>query len=414
MIKIKKLKQKQPVYDITVKDNHNFFGNNILVHNCTEITLNTKATTYNKNSRSVKQYGETAVCNLGSVNMANHLKQNEHGGYEIDYDKLKRTIETGSRMLDNVIDINFYPTEETKRSNMAHRPVGMGSMGWHDMFYALDVPFDSEQAVKLSGQLYEYISYHTIQSSCKLSKERGSYPSYQGSTWSEGVLPMDTYKTLMSTRAERASRSLRGDLDWDQLRELIKKHGMRNSNTMAIAPTATISSIVGCSPSIEPYYSVLYVYSTLSGEFTMVNEHFVREMKRLGLWNQQLIDEIKRVDGDVTNISTVNLPEATKDKYKTAFSQDQFKMIEAAAARQRWIDQAQSLNLYNSQTSLKYMNDLYMHAWNHGLKTTYYLRNQAASKVEKSTVSSNDTAPEPENIQACSLNSAPGECEACQ
>lgn len=414
MIKIKKLKQKQPVYDITVKDNHNFFGNNILVHNCTEITLNTRATTYNKNSRSVKQYGETAVCNLGSVNMANHLKQNERGGYEIDYDKLKRTIETGSRMLDNVIDINFYPTEETKRSNMAHRPVGMGSMGWHDMFYALDVPFDSEQAVKLSGQLYEYISYHTIQSSCKLSKERGSYPSYEGSTWSEGVLPMDTYKTLMSTRAERASRSLRGDLDWNQLRELIKKHGMRNSNTMAIAPTATISSIVGCSPSIEPYYSVLYVYSTLSGEFTMVNEHFVREMKRLGLWNQQLIDEIKRVDGDVTKISTVNLPEATKDKYKTAFSQDQFKMIEAAAARQRWIDQAQSLNLYNSQTSLKYMNDLYMHAWNHGLKTTYYLRNQAASKVEKSTVSSNDTAPEPENIQACSLNSAPGECEACQ
>ena len=203
-------------------------------------------------------------------------------------------------------------------------------------------------------------------------------------------------------------------LDWDQLRELIKKHGMRNSNTMAIAPTATISSIVGCSPNIEQYYSVLYVYSTLSGEFTMVNEHFVREMKRLGLWNQQLIDEIKRVDGDVTKISIVNLPDATKEKYKTAFSQDQFKMIESAAARQRWIDQAQSLNLYNSQTSLKYMNDLYMHAWNHGLKTTYYLRNQAASKIEKSTVSSNDTTAEPENIQACSLNSAPGECEACQ
>ena len=379
---------------------------------CTEITLNTKATQYNKNSRSVKQYGETAVCNLGSINLANHIKQTEVG-MEIDYDKLKKTIMIGSRMLDNVIDINFYPTEEAKRSNIAHRPVGMGSMGWHDMFYSLGVQFDSEQAVKLSGQLYEYISYHTIVASNKLAKERGSYPSFEGSAWSKGEFPMDSYRTLMSTRSERAIGSTRGDLDWDALKQRVVKTGMRNSNTMAIAPTATISSIVGCSPSIEPYYSVLYVYSTLSGEFTMVNDHFVRDMKQLGLWSQELINEIKRTDGDLSQIKLVALPAEIIEKYKTSFQQDQFKMIECAAARQRWIDQAQSLNLYNSQTSLKYLNDLYMHAWNHGLKTTYYLRNQAASKIEKSTVS-NSSDPEPENIKACSLNSPPGECEACQ
>lgn len=374
---------------------------------CTEITLNTKATQYNKNSRSVKQYGETAVCNLGSINLANHIKDGE-----IDYDKLKKTIAVGSRMLDNVIDINFYPTEEAKRSNTAHRPVGMGSMGWHDMFYALGVQFDSEQAVKLSGQLYEFISYHTIAASNKLAKERGPYSTFDGSGWSKGDFPMDTYRNLMSTRSERAIGTTRGDLDWDALKSKVIRTGIRNSNTMAIAPTATISSIVGCSPSIEPYFSVLYVYSTLSGEFTMVNEHFVLEMKKLGLWNQELINEVKRTDGDVRQITTISIPDEVKQKFKTSFQQDQFKMIEAAAARQRWIDQAQSLNLYNDQTSLKYLNDLYMHAWNHGLKTTYYLRNQSASKIEKSTVET--PAPEPENIQACSLNSPPGECEACQ
>jgi len=379
---------------------------------CTEITLNTKATQYNKNSRSVKQYGETAVCNLGSINLSNHIVSVD-GVEKIDYDKLKRTIAVGSRMLDNVIDINFYPTEEAKRSNMNHRPVGMGSMGWHDMFYKLGIEFDSEQAVKLSGQLYEYISYYTIAASNKLAKERGAYETFAGSAWSKGEFPMDTYRTLMSTRSERAIGTTRGDLDWDALKSKVIKTGIRNSNTMAIAPTATISSIVGCSPSIEPYYSVLYVYSTLSGEFTMVNRHFVEDMKKLNLWNQEMINEIKRTDGDISQIKLVKLPEEILSKYKTSFQQDQFKMIESAAARQRWIDQAQSLNLYNNQTSLKYLNDLYMHAWNHGLKTTYYLRNLAASKIEKSTVS-NGSDPEPENIKACSLNSPPGECEACQ
>lgn len=375
---------------------------------CTEITLNTKATKYNKNTRGVKEYGETAVCNLGSINLKNHLKVVD-GKQVIDFDKLKKTTSIGMRMLDNVIDINFYPTEETRKSNMTHRPVGMGSMGWHDMFHELGIQFDSDEAVKVSSDVYEFISYHAISASNKLAKERGKYQSFDGSLWSQGVLPMDSYRELMKSRSTRASS--RSKLDWEPLRESVIKHGMRNSNTMAIAPTATISSIVGCSPSIEPYYSVLFVYSTLSGEFTMVNDHFVKDMKELGLWSQKIIDEVKRVDGDVSLITGFDIPQNIRDKYKTAFQQDQMKMIDCTAARQRWVDQGISLNLYNCHSSLKFLNDLYMHAWENGLKTTYYLRNQAASKIEKSTVSA---SPEPENITACSLNSAPGECEACQ
>ena len=379
---------------------------------CTEILLHTKPTQYSENSRRIKEYGETAVCNLGSINLKNHITTGEDGKAQIDYDKLRSTVTLGLRMLDNVIDINFYPTEETKKSNMTHRPVGMGSMGWHDMFYALDVLFDSDEAVKISSDIYEYISYMSIQASCELAKERGKYESYNGSLWDQNIFPMDTYKDVMKTRPTRAISRTRGDLNWDQLREKIKKHGMRNSNTMAIAPTATISSIIGSSPSIEPYYSVLFVYSTLSGEFTMINEHFVNDMKVRGLWNEQLVDELKRTDGDVSHIPVV--PDDIKTKYKTAFQQDQFKMIELAASRQRWIDQGQSLNLYNSETSLKYLNDLYFHAWNHGLKTTYYLRNKAASTIEKSTVSkvSESAEPEIENISACSINNP--ECESCQ
>lgn len=379
---------------------------------CTEILLHTKATTYKDDgSRRIKEYGETAVCNLGSVNLKNHLIQDKDGNWDIDYKKLERTVKTAIRMLDNVIDINFYPTKEAKISNTSHRPVGLGSMGWHDMYYQLGINFDSPEAVKLSNTVYEFISYHAISASSDLGKERGKYSTYDGSLWSQGVFPIDTYRTVMSTRSERAISALRGDLDWDDLKKQISRTGMRNSNVMAIAPTATISSIVGASPSIEPYYSVLYVYSTLSGEFTMVNENFVNEAKDLGIWDQALIDEIKQTDGDVSNIARI--PEDLKTKYKTAFQQDQFKLLEAAGARQRWIDQGQSVNLYNDQTSLKYLNDIYIHAWNLGLKTTYYLRNQAASKIEKSTVSSDTPPPEPENITACSLDSD-GECEVCQ
>lgn len=377
---------------------------------CTEILLHTKPTTYKEDgSRKIKEYGETAVCNLGSVNLKNHLIQDSQGRWSVDYIKLEQTVKTAVRMLDNVIDINFYPTQEARNSNTKHRPVGMGSMGWHDMYYQLGVNFDSPEAVKLSNSLYEFISYHAIQASSDLAAQRGKYPTYDGSLWDQSIFPLDTYKTVMSTRSERAIGSTRGDLDWDALKAHVAKHGMRNSNVMAIAPTATISSIVGCSPSIEPYYSVLYVYSTLSGEFTMVNETFVQDAKRIGIWDQALIDQIKNNDGDVSKIDRV--PASLKDKYKTAFQQDQFRLLESAGARQRWIDQGQSVNLYNDQTSLKYLNDLYMYAWNIGLKTTYYLRNQAASKIEKSTVT--EAAPEPENITACSLNSG-GECEACQ
>lgn len=374
---------------------------------CTEILLHTKPTKYkNEASRTIKEYGETAVCNLGSINLRNHVKMNDTQAV-VDYSKLKKTIIVAMRMLDNVIDINFYPTEEAKRSNLRHRPIGMGSMGWHDLFYKLGIQLDSSEAVKLSDELYECISYHSILQSSKLARERGKYESYEGSLWSQDVFPIDTYSKLMSSRRasgwsskERYSDNGKG---WDHVREHVKRYGMRNSNTMAIAPTATISSIVGSSPSIEPRYSVLYVYSTLSGEFTMVNEYFVQELKKLDLWNHDMLNQIKTHDGDLTNIPQI--PQSLKDHFKTAFQQDQFKMIDCAAARQKWIDMGQSLNLYNSETSLKYMNDLYTHAWETGLKTTYYLRNKAASKIEKSTVST--TSP-----KACSITDP--SCESCQ
>ena len=379
---------------------------------CTEILLHTKPTRYkNEASRTVKEYGETAVCNLGSINLRNHVKEqvNDKTGevtYVVDYSKLKKTIIVATRMLDNVIDINFYPTEEAKRSNTRHRPIGMGSMGWHDMYYKLGIEYDSDEAVQLSDKLYECISYHAILQSSKLAKERGKYDSYDGSLWSQGVFPIDTYGKLMKSRSAsgyttKETYSDNGK-DWNHVREHVKRHGMRNSNTMAIAPTATISSIVGCSPSIEPRYSVLFVYSTLSGEFTMVNEYFVDEMKKLNLWNHNMLDLVKQHDGDLEVIP--GIPDSIKRQFKNAFQQDQFKMIDAASARQKWIDMGQSLNLYNSETSLKYMNDLYTHAWQIGLKTTYYLRNKAASKIEKSTTQATP--------KACSISDP--DCESCQ
>lgn len=379
---------------------------------CTEILLHTKPTRYkNEANRTVKEYGETAVCNLGSINLRNHITEttDKNGvSFQINWKKLSRTVQTAMRMLDNVIDINFYPTEEARRSNHRHRPVGLGSMGWHDLYYKLGIKFDSDEATQLSDKLYEFISFHSILSSSKLSKERGKYDSYDGSLWSQGVFPIDTYAKLMKSRAASgwsAKETYVTDdgKDWSYVRDHVKKYGMRNSNTMAVAPTATISSIVGCSPSIEPRYSVLYVYSTLSGEFTMVNEYFVDELKRQNLWNHDMLNQVKQHDGDLTMID--GIPQELKDHFKTAFQQDQFKMIESAAARQKWIDMGQSLNLYNSETSLKHMNDMYMHAWETGLKTTYYLRNRAASKVEKSTVSSSEP-------KACSI--ANPDCESCQ
>ena len=381
---------------------------------CTEILLQTKSSVYKDDgSRKIKEYGETAVCNLGSVNLKEHLTADG-----IDYEKLKSTIATAMRMLDNVVDINFYPTEEAKNSNLKHRPVGLGSMGWHDMYYHMDVNMDSEEAIVLSNKLYEFISYHAIYNSSLLAKERGKYSTYEGSLWSQNILPIDTYNKLMKYRGE--NHTAEEQLDWSTVRNHVKNHGMRNSNTMAIAPTATISSIVGCAQSIEPYYNNIFVYSTLSGDFTMINDAFIKDMKELGVWSVDALENLKACNGDLTLYEFprgVNKEDKTrlKTKYKTAFQQNQLNLIDNAAVRQIWIDQGQSLNLYNNQTSLKALNDMYMHAWETGLKTTYYLRNRGASDIEKSSVKIKKEEPTPaqeSTVVACNINDP--SCESCQ
>lgn len=348
---------------------------------CTEILEHTKPSKYTDGIKT--EIGETAVCNLASINLAAHVDD-----AEINWDKLAATVKTTIRMLDNVIDLNYYPTQEAKKSNMRHRFIGMGSMGWQDLFFMMGVNYESPEAVKLSDQIYEFISYHAILASSELAAERGTFESYNGSTWSKNIFPIDTYKSMMEYRGEFGITigEAKETLDWAPVRDHVKKHGMRNALTMAIAPTATISFIASCSQSIEPDFSVLYVYSTLSGEFTVVNTHFVRDMKSLGLWDEDMVSLIKHVDGDLSLLDDAIVPPTIKDKYKNAFRLNQLKLLECAAARQKWIDQGMSLNLYNNQTSLKNLNDIYEYSWKLGLKTTYYLRNEAASRVEKSTV----------------------------
>jgi len=373
---------------MTFKDNANMRYSNShegVVHSsnlCTEIFLHTKPSRFNEGEKT--EVGETAVCNLSSVNLKQHIKEDN----TLDFDQLAKTIEVQMRMLDNVIDLNFYPTKEAENSNLKHRPVGAGSMGWADVFHAYEVDFSSDDAVKFSDELYEFISYHCILNSNKLSKERGSYSTYDGSLWSKDILPIDTYKNLMDYLGEKPlihrGKKFCPELDWKTLRGDIKEHGMRNSNTMAIAPTATISYIQGCSPCIEPDFSVLFVYENKSGNLTIVNEWFIKECKKRGIWNQGLIDAIKSVDGDISLLNG-DIPEDLKHRFSTCFERDQFKLIDSAAAKQKWIDMGQSLNLFNKETSLKYLNDLYIHARNRGLKSTYYLRNLSASKIEKST-----------------------------
>lgn len=391
---------------------------------CTEIILHNKATSFERNNdRCIKEYGETAVCNLGSVNVNAHLHVVD-GKKCINWNLLADTIATGARMLDNVIDINFYPTQEAKLSNIRHRPVGMGSMGWHDMFYALDVNYDSDEAIKLSDEVYEFMSMQSIKASALLAKERGTYSTYKGSLWDLNVFPIDTYNMLASMRSDDSLNHSKQTLgEWKQVRELVKEHGMRNSNTMAIAPTATISIIVGCSSCTEPYYNPIYVSSTLSGDFTVVCEPLVEDLKKFNLWNHNMLNDLKRVNGDLTQIAFADATqkEYLCAKYKTAFQQDQFKLLEAAAARGKWIDQAMSVNLFNDKTSLKHLNDIYIKAWKLGLKTTYYLRNKGASDIEKASVTTSKTvepivssigdAQEPP-MKACLIND-PG-CESCQ
>ena len=373
---------------------------------CTEITLHTKPSEYHKGEKT--KIGETAVCNLGSVNVLNHL----HEDGEIDFDKLKTTIHTAVRMLDNVIDINFYPTKEASNSNLKNRPVGLGVMGIHDVLHVKNIPIDSDEAVEWNNYFFEFYSREAILASSNLAQERGAYENYEGSLWSKNIFPIDSWNNLQSYRNKNKTpetgkgESLRS---WSEVRESVQQNGMRNSNVMAIAPTATIGYINGVEQSIEPNFSVLFVYENKSGNFYITNPHFVKDMKEAGLWNTEMSNMIKSADGDLSLLNGA-IPQEIKDKYKTAFDRDMFKLIECNAARQKWIDQAVSFNLYNKSTSLKYLNDIYISCWESGLKTTYYLRNRAASKIEKST------STEAKESSACSIEAMKngGVCESCQ
>ena len=335
---------------------------------CTEITLNTSDT-------------ETAVCNLGSVNLLQHLKDGK-----VDQEKLKRTISTAMRMLDNVIDINYYAVKKARDSNLRHRPVGLGLMGFQDALYELRIPYASQEAVQFADESMEAICYHAYWASTELAKERGKYSSYKGSLWDKGILPIDTLELLEKARGGYVEVDRSATLDWDALRSKIKADGMRNSNCVAIAPTATISNIIGVDASIEPCFGNLSVKSNLSGEFTVINHYLVRDLKRLGLWDDVMVMDLKHFDGSLRPIDRV--PQDVKALYATAFEVETTWLVEAAARRQKWIDQAQSLNIYMAGASGKKLDDTYKLAWLRGLKTTYYLRTQSATHAEKSTVQS--------------------------
>ena len=337
---------------------------------CTEITLNTSDT-------------ETAVCNLGSVNLSRHLKDTANGKV-LDHDKLKKTISIAMRMLDNVIDINYYAVKKARDSNVRHRPVGLGLMAFQDSLYEMRIPYASQAAVEFADRSMEAICYFAYWASTDLAKERGEYSSYKGSLWDRGILPFDTIDMLARERGGYVEVDRSSTLDWDALRQKIKADGMRNSNCVAIAPTATISNIIGVDASIEPCFGNLSVKSNLSGEFTVINSYLVRDLKRLGLWDDVMVMDLKHFDGSLRPIDRV--PHDIKALYATAFEVETTWLVEAAARRQKWIDQAQSLNIYMAGASGKKLDDTYKLAWLRGLKTTYYLRTSSATQVEKSTV----------------------------
>ncbi|GLO48080.1 MULTISPECIES: ribonucleoside-diphosphate reductase subunit alpha [Pseudomonas] len=373
---------------------------------CTEITLNT-----NKD--------EIAVCNLGSINLPNHIVDGK-----LDTAKLQRTVNTAVRMLDNVIDINYYSVPQARNSNFKHRPVGLGIMGFQDALYLQHIPYGSDAAVEFADKSMEAVSYYAIQASCDLADERGAYETFQGSLWSKGILPLDSQQILIEARgAKYIDVNLEESLDWAPVRERVKK-GIRNSNIMAIAPTATIANITGVSQSIEPTYQNLYVKSNLSGEFTVINPYLVRDLKARGLWDSVMINDLKYYDGSVQQIERI--PQELKDLYATAFEVETKWIVDAASRRQKWIDQAQSLNLYIAGASGKKLDVTYRMAWYRGLKTTYYLRALAATSTEKSTIntgklnavsSGGDSAPVqaagPAPVpKACAIDEP--DCEACQ
>lgn len=334
---------------------------------CTEITLNTSA-------------DEIAVCNLGSVNLAQHVDDSG----KLDEKKLRHTVRVAMRMLDNVIDINHYSVPQARRSNLRHRPVGLGVMGFQDALYKLGVPYASDAAIDFADLSMEHVSYYAIEASSDLAEERGAYQSYQGSLWSQGILPLDSLGILEKERSVELKLERKHSMDWDGLRDKVKANGMRNSNCLAVAPTATISNICGVTQSIEPTYQNLFVKSNLSGEFTVVNSHMVRELKKLGLWDDVMVNDLKYFDGSISAVDRV--PPEVKDKYATSFEIEPEWMVAAAARRQKWIDQAQSLNLYMASPSGRKLSDMYIDAWRSGLKTTYYLRTLGATHVEKSTI----------------------------
>ena len=381
---------------------------------CTEITLNTS-------------HEETAVCNLGSVVLDSHLDADGN----LDHEKLRDTISIAVRALDNVIDINFYPTEAAKTANSRHRPVGLGVMGLQNALFRKGIPFASDAAVDFNDEFMEAIAYYAYEASSDLAAEHGTYSTYKGSKWDRGLMPQDTLDLLQEERGVEVKVPRAGKMDWKPLREKIAKQGMRNSNVLAIAPTATISNIMGTSPCIEPTYKNLFVKSNLSGDFIVLNGHLVRDLKDRGLWNDEMIDQLKYFDGELDSIE--GIPDDLRDKYKTAFTIEYQYFIDAAARRQKWIDQSQSVNLFLAQPDIKTLSHMYRDAWHKGLKTTYYLRTLGASNIEKATTSvkkevrgraGQQTAPAAEpkkefseaEKQACSLDAMlnGGECEACQ
>ena len=371
---------------------------------CTEITLNTSK-------------DEIAVCNLGSVNLPQHI---ENG--ELNIDKLRKTVTTAIRMLDNVIDINYYSVDTSENSNMKHRPIGLGLMGFQDALYKVDVSYASDEAVTFADQTMEAISYFAINASTDLAAERGAYSSYDGSLWSQGIFPIDSLNMLIEQRGtDYISVNQDSTMDWDALRGKVAEQGMRNSNVMAIAPTATIANITGVSQSIEPTYQNLYVKSNLSGEFTVVNPHLVRDLKERGLWDKVMVNDLKYYDGSVQAIDRI--PADLKAKYATAFEVEPRWLVDAASRRQKWIDQAQSLNLYINNASGKKLDVTYRMAWYSGLKTTYYLRSLAATGTEKSTVNTGQLNAVSQQAAAAPVQPAPvpaacslddPDCEACQ
>ncbi len=361
---------------------------------CTEITLNTSQ-------------DEIAVCNLGSINLTAHLT--EKG---LDQEKLRRNIHTAIRMLDNVIDINYYSVPQARNSNLKHRPIGLGMMAFQDALYQQGIPYASPEAVEFADRSMELISYYAIEASTLLAEERGKYSSFEGSLWSQGILPIDSIELLAKERGHYLEQDRSQTLDWETLRKRVKKVGMRNSNVLAIAPTATIANITGVSQSIEPTYQNLFVKSNLSGEFTVINPYLVTDLKKLNLWDDVMVNDLKYYNGSVVKINRI--PEHLKKLYATAFEFDPTWLVKAASRRQKWIDQAQSLNLYMAQPSGKKLDQLYRLAWQIGLKTTYYLRSMGATNAEKSTVTDGalnavqaDAGP-----KACLITDPT--CEACQ